>query len=178
MIFDGDTVIDLSVSSTGSFSLEPNLAIVDDDYGLIFQYPRLDRFLWNHLTGKASVSSISTFSILDWIVFSGTIGRVSAMRRIGYAFQYPRLDRFLWNPFSPAREGQLFVDFQYPRLDRFLWNRCSPTNTPHCPGSFSILDWIVFSGTIPSISEDGRLTDFQYPRLDRFLWNQRLQRSI
>ncbi len=37
---------------------------------------------------------------------------------------------------------------------------------------FSILDWIVFSGTDPHANTPEGSVIFQYPRLDRFLWNR------
>ncbi len=38
-----------------------------------------------------------SFSILDWIVFSGTQATFESVSTLQEAFQYPRLDRFLWN---------------------------------------------------------------------------------
>ncbi len=111
----------LSVSSTGSFSLEPYCHLAIGKHRTLFQYPRLDRFLWNlfiivsSFSGPVlSVSSTGSFSL-----------EPSLKNDFGYliiVFQYPRLDRFLWNPWldSPSK-GSHFL-FQYPRLDRFLWN--------------------------------------------------------
>ncbi len=138
----------LSVSSTGSFSLEHPTSCGHDALYIIFQYPRLDRFLWNFLSNNCIVFSVY--------------------------FQYPRLDRFLWNYTLPLEVDPEKL-FQYPRLDRFLWNPSFSRRTTakrvlsvSSTGSFSlelvslnthianvrpfsILDWIVFSGTLTGI---------------------------
>ncbi len=209
---------ELSVSSTGSFSLEQNRDVLWYIEPFAFQYPRLDRFLWNlfvvvekEIDTSLSVSSTGSFSlepapnkrarVMSSILSVSSTGSFSlepnqrAWASLTHSvFQYPRLDRFLWNilvylaalvtqHLSVSSTGSFSLEHPHSEpaaapqtlsvsstgsfsLELAIARKIAKDGTP-----FSILDWIVFSGTRLAYNGNGNHQDFQYPRLDRFLWN-------
>ncbi len=95
-------------------------------YGVVFQYPRLDRSSCNMTLTDIIAFSIGSFSIHDWI-------EVAATSREKH---------------SSAR---FISDFQYPRLDRSSCNYSMVTCNVKPISSFSIHDWIEVAATIHAI---------------------------
>ncbi len=160
----------LSVSSTGSFSLE-------------------------HCAPRSSTSQARiSFSILDWIVFSGTVPRIIfhlhesrlsvsstgsfSLERNGrprlpdpkYAFSI--LDWIVFSGTQILPKIEPAIKRAFSILDWIVFSGTSRLTRPNSTaGPFSILDWIVFSGTMTELGISVFDAHFQYPRLDRFLWN-------
>ncbi len=136
----------LSVSSTGSFSLEPRKR----QYGVArnrhLSVSSTGSFSLERMTLSLRSLSFPSFSILDWIVFSGTSKSCILFMIFILFFQYPRLDRFLWN-IATVELPRSIPTLSVSSTGSFSLEPYTPLSLMSSILTFSILDWIVFSGT-------------------------------
>src|SRR6266516_677242 len=115
------TVIPLSVSSTGSISLQRSTTFNGIPVNAVFQYPQPDRY---------------PCTVID----------PSALRRWYSSFQYPQPDRYPCNLPRDQRQHRA-VNFQYPQPDRYPCNRITRKPFDSSVLTFSILNRIDIPAT-------------------------------
>src|SRR6266487_2873700 len=140
-------VEELSVSSTGSISLQLPPAMGHDMKRMNFQYPQPDRYPCN---------------VID----------PSALRRWYSSFQYPQPDRYPCNLPRDQRQHRA-VNFQYPQPDRYPCNNISAHPLLRlCRLSVSSTGSISLQLYTARKDEHGTII-FQYPQPDRYPCNKK-----